>query len=37
METGCVAFLRKPFSADVLLESLIRLPRSPVQHLRKCA
>lgn len=37
METGCVAFLCKPFSADVLLESLIRLPRSPVQHLRKCA
>jgi FixJ family two-component response regulator len=37
LETGCIAFLHKPFSADALLKSLIKLPRSAVQHLRKCA
>jgi FixJ family two-component response regulator len=29
MEMGCVAFLRKPFSADVLIEALRSIPRSP--------
>ena len=29
MEMGCVAFLRKPFSADVLVEALSNIPRSP--------
>ena len=29
IEMGCVAFLRKPFSADVLVEALRTVPRSP--------
>jgi FixJ family two-component response regulator len=28
VEMGCVAFLRKPFSADALVEALGRIPRS---------
>jgi len=27
MEMGCVAFLRKPFSADALIEALLNIPR----------
>lgn len=30
IEMGCVAFLRKPFSADVLVEALRTVPRSPL-------
>jgi FixJ family two-component response regulator len=29
MEMGCVAFLPKPFSADVLIEALGNIPRHP--------
>jgi FixJ family two-component response regulator len=29
MEIGCVAFLPKPFSADVLIEALRNIPRHP--------
>lgn len=29
MEVGCVTFLRKPFSADVLIETLLNIPRHP--------
>ena len=29
MEMGCVAFLPKPFSADVLIEALRNIPRHP--------
>jgi FixJ family two-component response regulator len=27
MEIGCLAYLRKPFSADALMEALLKLPR----------
>jgi FixJ family two-component response regulator len=29
MEMGCVTFFRKPFSADVLIEALLNIPRRP--------
>jgi FixJ family two-component response regulator len=29
MEMGCVAFIRKPFSTDVLIEALLNIPRRP--------
>ena len=38
LDAGCVAFLRKPFAAEALLEHLIKLPRSAARNLsRRCA
>jgi FixJ family two-component response regulator len=35
MEIGCIAFLRKPFSAEALMEVLTTLPRRSCGSLRK--
>ena len=29
MEMGCVGFFCKPYSADVLIEALLKIPRRP--------
>ena len=29
MEMGCVAFLRKPFASELLIEALLEIPRRP--------
>jgi FixJ family two-component response regulator len=35
MEIGCIAFLRKPFSAETLMEVLSTLPRRSLSGPRK--